>query len=251
MTIPLLLLAGGCATGPEVRVAGDATGWKPSRVAILPAAVATTAIPPARNLPDGEAPPAALDAARAVEAALEAALRDRAALADARVVESFTRSGSGAAADKLARQYLETRAVDPTLPAAVADEAGADALLLVAILRYGPESEGDLQRTAQSATAPVSKTSDLAVSVAGSSALVYYNAQFRAALVRAADGVIVWDVGVREHVKRNAYMGVTQAVVLSQAAAKLAGVFPWLKPPPQPAAPAPRPQGSAPLDTPL
>ena len=226
--VAALAVVAGCAGGPEVRVAPDDSSWKPSRLVLLPPVFTTTTMSAGKSLPPDVDNPTVTEAMRDVEAALVAGLRARAALDEIGPTPAFTRSATGAAAEKLARQYVETRACDPGLAAALREELAADAVLVTAVLKYGPEMDSDVARVSQNATAKVGQ-SDLAVSAAGSSALVYYRAQFRCALIRLSDGAIVWDAGVREHAKRGAFLNVTQVSTLRKAVGSLLNAFPYLK----------------------
>jgi len=104
---------------------------------------------------------------------------------------------------------------------------GADAYLVTAILRYGPESEGDAQQVSKGVGTAVSKTTDLGINVASSYTIVYYNAQIRSALIRSSDGAVMWDAASRQRERRGMMRDVTQASLLKAAVDTLASGFPW------------------------
>ncbi len=225
--VVMALFLWGCGGGPEVRVTADPLEWVPGRIAILPAVTAAGAIPPATGLPVGLAPSDPAAAAAAVLAAVRGALAGCATLVAIEAAPAFSSTAAGEAAVRLATQYLDQRDVDPRAALGVAAALpGTDALLLTAVVRYGPEADVDVARQAQAVNTKVG-TTDLGISSAATHVSVWFNAQFRCALVRCRDGVVVWDVGERQRVKRSILRDVTQEQVLAMAAAELCGVFPW------------------------
>jgi len=228
LLLAAVLVVGCEAAGPDVRMVPGAGEWIPARVLILPATAAGNAVPVARALPDGLASPTASEAAGRTTEALERALKEGATLASVSRAESFSRTPTAALAGQIGRQYLESRTVDPQLVRSLAGELDADAVLLTALLRYGPEVEGDVQQMQQSAQTKVG-SSNLAISSATSRAVVYFNAHLRCALVRLSDGAVVWDAAIREHRKRSLIRETTQDVVIHDAVGKLLTAFPWRK----------------------
>jgi len=128
--------------------------------------------------------------------------------------------------EEVSRQYLDARQIDPATAKALGAALGTDAYLLTAMLRYGPEVDGDAQQVSKGVGTSV-KTTDLGINFASSYIIVYYNAQLRSALVRSADGMIVWDAASRQRERRGALRTVTQASVLKTAVETLMVGFPW------------------------
>lgn len=213
--------------GPEVRLSPDALTWRPAWTALLPVIAAGNSVPTSASLPGGVVKPKPEDAARAVASALLSSFAARSAV-PVRAV-AFTSSASGKPAEKAAGQYLDTRAVDPALAARLGTDTGAEAVLLVAVLRFGPEVEGDLQTMSRGANTQVGK-SQMAISTSVSRAVTYFNAHFRCAVVRCSDGTILWDAAVRRRDKRITMMNVTQESVTAEAADAVVDTFPWATP---------------------
>jgi hypothetical protein len=228
----LALAAAGCgAAGPEVRVTADPLDWAPARVAVLPAAAGTNCVPPAAGLPPGVAPPDAASAPGVVLAAVRQALAGCATRMSIEPAPAPGTTGAAEAVDRLGRQYLDARDVDPRLVRAVGDALpGTEALLLTALLRYGPEADTDVASSAQNVNTTVgagnSKT-DLAISSAATHVSVWFAVQFRVCLVRCRDGALLWDVAERRKVKRSLLRDVTLESVLADAARDLCPAFPW------------------------
>ena len=228
--VGVAVLAVGCGpAGPEVRLSPDALTWRPGWIAALPVVVAGSAVPATATMPEGLVKPTGIDTAKQVSGALYASFAGRGEVPLRGV--AFTASASGKVAEKVLGQYLDTRAVDPALAMKLGADTGAEALLVVAVLRYGPEVEGDLQRISQGANTTLG-TSQLAISTSVSRAVVYFNAQFRCAVVRCSDGAVLWDAAVRRREKRMTVLNVTQESVLREAAEQVVDTFPWAKPRP-------------------
>ena len=226
----MALLVVGCGTtGLEVRTTLDAADWTPAQVLLLPAAVADKAIPPARGLPGGVSRPTAGDAGALTIEALEAELRERTTLTFLSQAEQpFSRTVTASLVEQLNKQYLNTRAVNPHLAQELGPELACDAILLTAVLRYGPQVEGGLQQMTRSVDAKVGQ-SDLVIRSAATRVVVYFNAQMRCALVRLSDGAIVWDAAVRKRRKRGLLREATQETVLREAVNTLLSASPYLK----------------------
>jgi len=224
----------GCGSvGPEVRLSPDALSWKPALVAMLPAIASGDAIPAGTVLPEGEVRPTAPEALTEVSAPLASAFRER---SNARIIQLiFTQTEAGQRAEKAARQYLESRIVDPALTAKLGADTSADAVLLVALLRYGPEVD-EVQQMSQSAQTRMG-TSQVNISSTASRTVLYYNVQFRCVLIRCADGAMLWDAGVRKREKRLSVLNITQASVLTAAINELVDSFPYARPRPEAAKP--------------
>jgi hypothetical protein len=229
---PLLLpglLAGclaGCGpAGPEVRLAPEAAGWSPTRVAMLAPVVRGDATGTLKSLPEGLAMPTREEAGGRSAEAFEAALRSRGLTVT--LVTASLSEGAGEA-EKLSGQYLDTRGVDPATAGKVGEAAGADAVLMLAVLRYGPETDSEMQQMSQNANAKVG-TTDLAISSTATRTVVWFNAHLRAALVRASDGLVVWDAAMRVRKKRGPLGDVSLDTVVRDAGAGLASVFPWTR----------------------
>lgn len=230
--LSLALLAGlaaGCGpVGPEVRLSPDALAWRAQWVGAYPVIVSTKAVPASTGaLPEGVVKATTETAGKEVGDALLAALAARSEVPLQQVV--FTGSGSGSRASKLAEQYLSARTVDPGLAAKAGADTGAEAILLAAVLRYGPEVEGELQTMAKGANTTVG-TSQVAISTSVSRAVTYFNVQFRCALVRTEDGAILWDASVRRRERRVSVMEITQESVLRESVTQVVDTFPWAKP---------------------
>ena len=220
------VLAAGCGpVGPEVRLSPDALSWKPEVVAMLPAIAAGNVIPGGGVLPEGVIRPNATDALAAVSGPLAAAFRERSEVKAVSLL--FTSTEAGQRAETAARQYLDSRAVDPSIAAKLGVDTGAEAILLVAVLRYGPEVES-IQQMSQNAKTTLG-TSQVNISSTASRAILYYNVQFRCALIRCADGAILWDAGERKREKRLAVLNVTQESVLRGAIDSLVDTFPYAR----------------------
>jgi hypothetical protein len=223
----LALVQQGCATtGAEVRTTTDPTVWSPARIAILEPVAGPGAVLQPRTLPEGVV---ALDEA-ATLAAVRPAVRDAlAASAPDLAFETpagFSRAEGADLAARASRQYLDARTVEPTLGRELAAATGADAVLVVAILKVGPEIEGDVQGIQRSVNTTVGTTS-VGISSSASPVVVYLNAQIRCALLRGDDGRIAWDAGVRERRKRGLVRAWTLGEVIAEAATALGGAFPW------------------------
>jgi hypothetical protein len=223
----LVALAGCSAGGAEVRTAIDPAEWRPTRIVVVAPAMPGDVIPPSGTLPAGVTRPTPEEARAAVFEALQGALA--ASATTIQVTAAFTRSGTAAAADRACRQYLETRAVDPAVGPALAEDGGADAVLLTALIRYGPEAETEVSTQAASVNTKVG-TTDVGISSAATRVMLRYNAQVRCALVRVNDGAVVWDAGVRRREKPGVLREVSQASVLEDAIRTLCRSYPW-KPP--------------------
>ncbi|MEK7476939.1 MAG: hypothetical protein AAB152_15050 [Candidatus Coatesbacteria bacterium] len=223
----LLALAGCGAGGAEVRAAISPAEWTPARIVMVAPAVPGDAIPPSGSLPAGITRPTPEEAGAAVYEALRAALS--ASATTIQVTGVFTRSGTAAAADRACRQYLETRSVDPSVGPTLAEDGGADAVLLTAVIRYGPEAETEVSTQAASVNTKVG-TTDVGISSAATRVMLWYNAHIRCALVRVKDGAVVWDAGVRRRQKPGVLREVSQASVLEDTIRTLCGSYPW-KPP--------------------
>jgi len=229
MVLGAVLSAGCGPVGPEVRLSPDALSWKPAMVAMLPAIAAGNVIPGGGTLPEGVTRPTAPEAMAAVSVPLAASFRDR---SEVKVVQLlFTASAAGQRAETAVRQYLDARAVDPAVTAKLGVDTGAEAVLLVAVLRYGPEVD-DIQQMSQNAQTSVG-ASQVNISSTASRAILYYNIQFRCALIRCADGNILWDAGIRKREKRLAVLNITQASVLREAIDSLVDSFPYARPRPE------------------
>jgi len=220
-------LAGCGASGAEVRATVDPAEWRPARIVIVTPVVPGDAIPPSGTLPAGVTRPTTEEAGTAVFEALRGGLA--ASATTIQILTAFTRSDAGAAAQRAARQYRETRTVDPAAGQSLAEEGGADAVLLTAVIRYGPEAETEVSTQAGSVNTKVG-TTDVGISSAATRVVVWYNAQIRCALVRVADGAVVWDAGVRRRVKPSVLREVSQASVLEEATRVLCRALPWRRP---------------------
>lgn len=226
------LVAAGCgAGGPEVRVTADPAEWAPARVAVLAPAAGPGLVPPAAGLPAGVTPPDAATAPAVVSAAIVRALAGCATRMTIEPAPAPSGTEIEAQVQRLGRQYLEARDVDPALARAVgAAFPGTDALLLTSVLRYGPEADADVASSARNVNTTVgagnSKT-DLAISSASTQVRVWFTAQFRCCLVRCRDGAMLWDLAQRKKVKRSLLKEVTLETVLAEATAELCGAFPW------------------------
>lgn len=233
----LAVVAAGCGSmGPEVRLSPDALSWKPALTALLPAIGASNVVPGGAKLPEGMIKPSGTEALAAVSAPLAESFRDR---SEVKVVQLlFTTTEAGHRAETVVRQYLDARAVDPSATAKVGADTGADAILLVAILRYGPEVD-EIQQLSQSARTSVG-ASQVNIASNASRAILYFNVQFRCALVRCADGAILWDAAVRKREKRLAVLNITQESVLRSAIDSLVDTFPYARARPEesPSSPA-------------
>ncbi len=221
----------GCgAVGPEVRLSPEASTWKPEQAVFLPAVLATDAVFKDQSLPEGVPRIAPDEVSGRVIGAVREALAARSSVRAFPLALTVTTTAAEAAL--LGRQYLEARAVDPALASRIGAAVGSEALILTAVLRYGPEVEGGVQQMSQSARTQMG-TSQVSISSSTTRAIVYYNSQFRCALVRCADGVIVWDAAVRRHQKKVAVLEVTQEGVLRESAEEMVDTFPWARPRPR------------------
>jgi hypothetical protein len=232
------MLAGCGGGGAEVRMAIDAAEWRPARIVLAIPAMPGDVIPAPGSLPSGVSRPTPESAAAAVGDALHAALA--ASATTIVLAAAFTRSETAEAADRAARQYLETRAVEPAAGHALAEDGGADAVLLTAVLRYGPEAETEVSTQAQSVNTTVGTTA-VGISSAATRVVVWYNVQVRCALVRVSDGFVVWDAGVRVRRKPTFLSETSQASVLEDAIRDLCRSYPWRRPDEEAATPAPLP----------
>lgn len=129
--------------------------------------------------------------------------------------------------ETVSRQYLDARLIDPAAAKALGEALGVESYLVTAILRYGPEIEGDAQQVSKGVGTAVSKTTDLGINVASSYTIVYYNAQLRTALIRSSDGAVMWDAASRQRDRRGVMRDVTQDSLLKTAVDTLAQAFPW------------------------
>jgi len=170
------------------------------------------------------------EAARNISEALLASCAARSQVSVRAV--AFTGSASGSRAEKATGQYMDSRMIDPTLSAKVGADTGAEALMVIAVLRYGPEVEGGgVQSIKQGANTRVG-ASQMSISTSVARAVTWFNAQFRCALVRVSDGAVLWDASVRKRQKRVTLMNVTQESVLQEAVEEIVDTFPWAKPRP-------------------
>jgi len=225
------VLAAGCGpVGPEVRLSPDALSWRPASVAMLPAIASGNVVPSGGTLPAGEVRPTAGDALNIVSSALAGSFRDR---SEVKVVPLlFSSTQAGMRAETASRQYLDARAVDPLVAVRLGTDTGSDAILLTAVLRYGPEVE-DIQQVNQNANTKLG-TNQVNISSTASRAVLYYNIQYRCALVRCADGAILWDASIRKREKHLAILNVTQDSVLRSAIGEVVDTFPYARPRPEP-----------------
>jgi len=233
--VPLLVFAAaalalsclsGCGpAGPEVRLSPEAAGWTPVRVALLAPAVKGDATGTLKLMPEGMTMPTREEAGEKPVAAFESAMRVRGL-----TVTLFSVSSMDGPEDagKLADQYLDTRSIDPGLAGPVGAATGADAVLLLAVLRYGPETDPDLQQMSQSANATVG-TTDLAISSTATRTVVWFIAHLRVALVRTSDGVVAWEASMRVRRKRTPLGDISLESVVKEAGVGLASAFPWVR----------------------
>lgn len=221
-----LALAGCGASGPEVRTTSDPAEWTPTRMLVLPPAGGSGAIPPGTVFPEGVTATTLPEAIAATASALVEGLRLSATGCQSAAAEPFSRTDTAGLLETVNKQYLDTRTIDPAAARALGEALGADAYWLTAILRYGPEVDGDAQQVTKGVGTSV-KTTDVGINVASSYIIVYYNAQIRTALVRSSDGAIMWDAASRQRERRGALRTVTQASVLRAAVDTLMQGFPW------------------------
>jgi hypothetical protein len=227
-----IALAGCGAGGPEVRATIDRAEWRPVRIVAPAPVMPGDAVPAGPALPGGLVRPTPEEAGMSVHDALCAGLA--ASATDITLTSSFSRSETAAAAARAARQYLEARSVDPAAARGLAEEGGADAVLLIAVLRFGPESETEVSTQAKSVNTKVG-TTDVGISSAATRVMIWFNAQFRCALVRVNDGAVIWDVGVRRREKPGLIREVSQASVLEDAVKTVCDAFPWKRADEEPA----------------
>jgi len=221
-------LSGCGSAGPEVKLAPEAAGWTPVRVALLAPAVKGDATGTLKTLPEGLAMPTREEAGEKPLESFETALRALKLTVTVFSVSSVDGQEAADAAGKLSGQYLDTRSIDPALAVPVGEAVGADAIILLAVLRYGPETDPDIQQMSQNANATVG-TTDLAISSTATRTVVWFNAHLRAALVRVSDGLVVWDASMRVRNKRTPLGDVSLESAVRDAGTGLASVFPWVR----------------------
>lgn len=226
LAVCALALAGCGMAGPEIRTTCDPTEWCPVRLLVLAPCVAAGAIPPGTTFPEGVTPVTLPEAIAATGSALVEGLRLTATAVESSLLVAFSRTETAALAEAVNRQYLDTRTLDPASARALGEALGVEAYLVTAILRYGPEVDADAQQVSKGVGTSV-KTTDVGINVAGTYIMVYYNAHVRTALVRSADGAVMWDAASRQRERRGALRTVTQASVLKAAVDTLMAGFPW------------------------
>ena len=217
----------GCAGGgAEVRVTADPSAWVPLHVAVLAPALAPSCIPSAQGLPEGLAPPTAGQARSAIAAALTAALAAGATMLEIREAPEASGTPSSVPREALAREYLEARTVDPATAQAAGAGLGADAVLVIAAIEYGPQADPDASGVSRSVSTTVG-TTDLGISSAATHVSVWFGASLRCALVRVSDGAVLWDAAARDRRKRSLIAQTSLESVLATAASALGAAFPW------------------------
>lgn len=228
----VLLLAGCGAAGPEVRLAPDPAEWVPARVLVLPATLAGGAVSTGKALPAGLTAPTQEAAAAAVRTSLIASLAGCATRCTVEPAPEFTRSDTADAAAKIARQYQDSRQTDPEAGKLAAAEWGgttpetSPGVLLITVLKYGPEVDEDVSSMSKSVSTTVG-TTDVGISSSAQRIVAYLNVQLRCALVRGYDGMLVWDASARRRVKSAAAGDAGLDGLLAQAVADLCQGWPW------------------------
>jgi hypothetical protein len=86
----------------------------------------------------------------------------------------------------------------------------------------------EIQQMSQNARTTVGNSA-LNISSTSSRAVLYFNIQFRCALIRCADGTVLWDAGIRKREKRLAVLNITQESVMKSAIDELVDTFPYAR----------------------
>lgn len=223
----LLAAALGCGpAGPSVRVAPGSLEWKPAKVLVPPARVSGKALEVARGLPADISRPADSEVSALAAGELAAAVNARSGPEAVVASPALADPGVSSRIEQLSRQYGESRTVDPRLASGLEDDIAEDAVLLCAVLRYGPEAEGEPEQSSQRANPKIGET-DIAISATTTRTVVYLNAHIRCALVRVSDGAIVWDASIRRREKRGLLADRTQESLLRDAVIALVSAFPY------------------------
>ena len=226
--LALSALACGCEAGPCVRTAPEAATWNPGAIVMLPVIVASGALSSPQNLPGDTVLASPQRAGEEVGAALEKALKAVSSAGILRPAPGMSATGVAASIEMINRQYLSMPSIDPALAASLGQDLETDAILLTAVLRYGPEAEGDPQMLQQNAQTKVG-ASQLSISSTASRTLMYMNCRFRCRLVRCSDAAVIWDASVSERQKKVAMLAVTQEGVLRKAVSDIAASFPYAR----------------------
>lgn len=250
------LLAGCGAPGPEVRLSPDPAEWVPARVLVLPALLGAGAVQTGKVLPAGLTAPSPEAAAAGVRTALVASLAGCATRCTVEPAGEYTRSGTADAVGRISRQYLDSRQTDPEAGRLAAAEwdggtpASSAGLLLITVLKYGPEVDEDVSSMSKSVSTTVG-TTDVGISSSAQRIVAYLNVHVRCALIRGHDGALVWDASARRRVKSAAAGEAGLDGLLAQAVADLCQGWPWHPRPadadPDPETAADEPSTSAPV----
>lgn len=210
----------------------DPAEWTPARVVVVPATLVAGAVTTGKTLPAGLTAPAPEAAAAEIRAALMASLATCATRFAVEPAGEFTRTGTAGAVAKLCRQYQDARQADPAAGRDAAAEFGGETpesaagVLLITVLKYGPEVDEDVSSMSKSVSTTVG-TTDVGISSSTQRIVAYLNVHFRCALVRGHDGVLVWDASARRRVKSAAAGEAGLPGLLAQAAADLCRAWPW------------------------